>query len=57
MRLEMLDAAPIIAMDGSRVEVGIDSICVHGDTPGAVKLAEAVRNAVTGAGFTLRPFA
>ena len=55
--LEMLDAGAIIAMDGSRVKVGIDSICVHGDTPGAVKLAETVRNAVTGAGFTLRPFA
>jgi UPF0271 protein len=55
--LEMLDAGAIIAVDGARVKVGIDSICVHGDTPGAVKLAETVRNALTRAGLTLRPFA
>jgi 5-oxoprolinase (ATP-hydrolysing) subunit A len=55
--LEMLDAGAIIAVDGTRVKVGIDSICVHGDTPGAVKLAETVRNALTRAGLALRPFA
>jgi UPF0271 protein len=55
--LEMLDAGAIIAVDGTWVKVGIDSICVHGDTPGAVKLAETVRNALTRAGLTLRPFA
>jgi lactam utilization protein B len=30
---------------------------VHGDTPGAVALAGAVRAAVAQAGFDLRPFA
>ena len=55
--VEMLREGAVIAVDGTRVPVGIDSICVHGDTPGAVALATAVRSAVTGAGFTLRPFA
>jgi UPF0271 protein len=55
--LNMLREGAIIAVDGTRVPVGIDSVCVHGDTPGAVALAGAVRAALTGAGFVLRPFA
>jgi UPF0271 protein len=55
--VRMLEAGAVIAVDGTRVPVGIDSICVHGDTPGAVALAGAVREAVTRAGFGLRPFA
>jgi 5-oxoprolinase (ATP-hydrolysing) subunit A len=55
--LEMLRSGALIAVDGTRVPVGIDSICVHGDTAGAVAIAAAVREAVTGAGFAVRPFA
>jgi UPF0271 protein len=35
----------------------IASLCLHGDTPGAVALARAVRAALTGAGVDLAPFA
>jgi 5-oxoprolinase (ATP-hydrolysing) subunit A len=35
----------------------IASLCVHGDTPGAVALARAVRDALAGAGIELAPFA
>jgi UPF0271 protein len=34
-----------------------DSLCVHSDTPGAVAVARAVRDALTGAGVTLRAVA
>ncbi len=34
-----------------------DSMCTHGDTPGAVALARTVREALTAAGMQLRPFA
>ena len=44
------------AIDGSVVEVDADSICVHGDTPGATALATAVRRALAEADVTLRPF-
>jgi UPF0271 protein len=37
-------------------EGAVQSLCVHGDTPGAVALARAVRAALTGAGVPLRPF-
>jgi UPF0271 protein len=34
----------------------VESLCVHGDTPGAVALARAVRASLTGAGVPLEPF-
>ncbi|HZA04749.1 MAG TPA: 5-oxoprolinase subunit PxpA [Propionibacteriaceae bacterium] len=33
-----------------------DSFCTHGDTPGAVAMAQAVRAALAGAGVPIRPF-
>jgi UPF0271 protein len=47
----------IIARDGSVVNVRPDSICVHGDTPGAVAMAGAVRAGLEDAGVTVRSFA
>lgn len=44
------------ALDGSRVEVHGESICVHGDSPGAVEVAQRVRQELDRAGVTLRSF-
>jgi UPF0271 protein len=43
-------------VDGTRVRLEVDSVCVHGDTPGAVELARAVRTALEAAGLPLSPF-
>ncbi|HSK93231.1 MAG TPA: 5-oxoprolinase subunit PxpA [Candidatus Angelobacter sp.] len=40
----------LTAADGSRVVLRAESICCHGDTPGAVQIAAAVRLALEGAG-------
>ncbi len=40
----------VIAADGSRVTVDAGTICVHADTPGAVGVARAVREALEGGG-------
>jgi UPF0271 protein len=45
------------ASNGSPVTVSADSLCVHGDSPNAVELARAVREALEAAGVDLRPFA
>jgi 5-oxoprolinase (ATP-hydrolysing) subunit A len=45
------------AVDGSVVPVAVESVCVHGDTSGAVEIARQVRQALTAAGVTLTPFA
>jgi 5-oxoprolinase (ATP-hydrolysing) subunit A len=47
----------VVAVDGSDVRVEARSICVHGDTPGAVEIARAVRERLEEAGVPLGPFA
>ncbi len=44
-------------IDGTHVPVNVDSICLHGDTPGAVALARAVRAALEFAGVEVAAFA
>ena len=44
------------AVDGSDVALAAESVCVHGDTDGAVAIARAVRAALDGAGVAVRPF-
>jgi UPF0271 protein len=41
----------------SLARAGIRSICVHGDSPGAVETATAVRDALEADGWTVAPFA
>lgn len=41
---------------GVELPVTVDSICVHGDTPGAVQLAQRVRDALIAHGVVVRPF-
>jgi UPF0271 protein len=43
----------ILAVDGTPVVLRVESLCVHGDTPGALAIARAVRGALEGAGITL----
>ncbi|WP_370643451.1 LamB/YcsF family protein [Micrococcus sp. ACRRV] len=47
----------IEAVDGTDVRVEAESICLHGDTPGAVSMAAAVRRALEDAGVTIASFA
>ncbi|WP_022909721.1 LamB/YcsF family protein [Aestuariimicrobium kwangyangense] len=44
------------AVDGTEVAVEAESICVHGDSPGAVALACSVREAMAAADIGLAPF-
>jgi len=47
----------IVAVDGSVLRSPARSLCVHGDTPGAVDLAAAVRRELASVGVTVRCFA
>jgi UPF0271 protein len=53
----LVRSGTVQAVDGSTVEVQAESICVHGDSPGAVSMARAVRTALVDAGVDVRPFA
>ncbi len=53
----LVTGAGVIADDGTVVPIVAESICVHGDTPGAVRIAERVRAEIERAGSPVRPFA
>jgi len=46
----------IVAVDGTVLKVGARSLCLHGDTPGAVEMARAVRAELGARDVTVRPF-
>jgi 5-oxoprolinase (ATP-hydrolysing) subunit A len=53
----MLITGRVLSVDGVEIAVSARSICVHGDTPGAVAMAVAVRKALAEAGVEIRAFA
>jgi len=44
-----------VAHDGSTVQIHADTLCIHGDTPGAPSYARSVRAALEAAGVTVAP--
>jgi UPF0271 protein len=50
----MVAGRSVEAIDGRRVPLDFDTICVHGDTPGAALLAGRIRAALIAAGVTIR---
>ena len=46
----------VVAVDGALLQLAPRSLCLHGDTPGAVDLARQVVRALAGAGVELRAF-
>ena len=45
------------AIDGSTIRIEAQSICVHGDSPGAVAIAQEIRRRFTSEGIAIRSFA
>ena len=41
--------------DGQDIDLQVDTICVHGDTPGAAALARALNAGLRAAGITIAP--
>jgi 5-oxoprolinase (ATP-hydrolysing) subunit A len=54
--LDIVTAGRVGTVDGGAVAVAAESLCLHGDTPGAVDLALAVRAALEQAGVHIAPF-
>lgn len=55
--LAMLSTGRVTACDGTTQARAMDSLCLHGDTPGAVTIARALRAALASAGWRIAPFA
>ena len=55
--VRLAEEGVIEAIDGSLVAVDAESVCLHGDTPGATAMASSVRAGLEHAGVELRSFA
>jgi UPF0271 protein len=51
--LDMVQRGLVIAHDGTEVLINAQTICIHGDTPGAPEIAAAVASTLRQAGATL----
>ncbi|MCO4239555.1 LamB/YcsF family protein [Pseudarthrobacter sp. MDT3-28] len=54
--LRMATESSVRAIDGSTLKIRAESICVHGDSPGAVAMATAVKSALGDAGVSIGSF-
>ncbi len=54
--VRMATERAVVAVDGSLIPCVVDSICLHGDSPGAVAAAELVRATLIDSGVTPTPF-
>jgi UPF0271 protein len=52
--IRMVADSVVVACDGSELEMHVDTICTHGDTPGAQTLTRALRAGLERAGVTVR---
>lgn len=54
--LAMVQTGTVTALDGSTIAIEVQSVCVHGDSPGAVDIAAAVRDQLLAGGIELAAF-
>ncbi len=55
--LSLARTGAVDALSGARIEVQARSLCLHGDTPGAVDLARRVRARLLESGVQVEAFA
>ncbi len=54
--VRMVQDRAIVAVSGKTIKVDVDTVCIHGDTPGAVEIARTVRRALDAHGIAVAPF-
>jgi 5-oxoprolinase (ATP-hydrolysing) subunit A len=52
----MVTSGQVTAVDGTQLPIIVESVCVHGDSPGAVQIAAAVRDQLKAAGVDIGGF-
>lgn len=55
--VRLADDGVIRAIDGTDIRVEAQSVCVHGDSPGAVAMATEIRRMLQASGIGIAPFA
>lgn len=54
--LAMIQNEEIVALDGTKIPLKPDSICVHGDNQAALDIVSELRSTLTNAGIEITPF-
>lgn len=54
--LRLVESGQVTAIDGTDIALDAQSICVHGDTPGAVAIARTLRDTLASRGVALKSF-
>jgi UPF0271 protein len=52
----MVTTGQVTAIDGTQIAVSVESVCVHGDSPGTVQIATAVADRIQAAGIEIKAF-
>ncbi len=55
--LRLVVERKLTALDGTELDLEIDSLCLHSDTPGALAMAQAIRRRFAEAGVEIAPLA
>ncbi len=53
--VSMAKEGKVVTLDGVEIDISVQTICCHGDTPGAEKIVRAVREALEKAGVAVKP--
>ena len=53
--LKLVTHGTVTAVDGTEIELAVDTICVHGDNPEALALVKRIRSALLGSHIQVRP--
>ena len=51
--LEMICEGKVTSIEGQRIDVQVDTLCLHGDTPEALVFAQSLTNALNEAGVRI----
>jgi UPF0271 protein len=54
--VRMLQSGEVISITGKTIKMRMDTVCIHGDTPGAVNIARTLRKALKDNGIAVAPF-
>jgi 5-oxoprolinase (ATP-hydrolysing) subunit A len=54
--VRMVQDGAVVSVTGKVIKMRTDTVCIHGDTPGAVDIARGVRQALKHGGIEVGPF-
>ncbi len=54
--VRMVQDGAVTSITGKVIKMKMDTVCIHGDTPGAVDIGRKVRDSLKAAGIDVTPF-